>query len=910
MSTYYNTTSIIGGPLDSTVLEQLKQRKKLLDKKNRNYSDLVVLNSSTAWIRLMSSIDVLDESTGKYTSDLAKKYIMQGGTLSNGRRKEGFNYSGKKLLDNASYELAPVEGFVPMPGIDAFVVQSKNQFGTLRVGTVEFKASSIQQLSELERIFLRPGFTVLLEWGHSVFLDNSGNMVNSFSGISPDEFFTLNDKATVIEKIAKAKKDSSHNYDAIFAFVKNFSWSFSSYGQYDCKIDLVSIGEVVESLQAIVDPGSTAFGNDDISTENTSLSQNTTPLHQFLYSIKTVGSNGFFESNTAQAQKLNIVKQSIGPGYDIKYYRFTKSDVTSPSAGLFQSSPFYTYVPLYLILATINETMCLKDSNGNIITFYTGDLPAAPLLSTPGQVKTPFVTFPWHFILDPNIGFLPKQNAEAEVGFKFASQGFDLVNMNDITNICINVDHAIGILDSVCTQPEITDQVILNFLKSLLVSVQDAAGQINEFDFYYAEDEFRFYIVDRNVTPSAHIDSTIDVAGLGSTVESLQLSSRMTSKISSQVASSAQVAGTDAGDELLAMQKWNYGLQDRIISTRNLKITEAPDSNVFSEDTEQLQISKIVNYVNNLEIKFGETWTIRNNTVEDITGLKALHRRLMTVVVKNQSLEGGNPPPGLIPLNLDLRMLGIGSIKVGQAFHIPDVMLPASYRSTSLGPKISFMVFDPTHTISNGRWVTNLRCGMVLTEKTNPTKGKEFDFSEVERKILANSDFEVNTELAAFVENKSRRDVRTLSLDSAGLQLIKDFEGFRTDAYVDPGSGNQPITIGYGTTRIGGKPVTLGTKITQQQAEEYLKLDVIQFENSVKNSVTVPLSQGEFNALVSFTYNAGAGNLAKSSMLSYTNQGQYEQASLSFSKWTKASGQVLKGLVKRRTAEANMYRTT
>jgi len=147
-----------------------------------------------------------------------------------------------------------------------------------------------------------------------------------------------------------------------------------------------------------------------------------------------------------------------------------------------------------------------------------------------------------------------------------------------------------------------------------------------------------------------------------------------------------------------------------------------------------------------------------------------------------------------------------------------------------------------------------------------------------------------------------------MQISARGLKLIADFEGLRLKAYPDPGTGNEPWTIGYGTTVYpDGRKVKKGDVITQAQALDYLKQDVKKFATSVTQVVTVPLNQNRFDALVSFTYNLGVGALARSSLLRKLNAREYEAAAAEFDKWVYAGGRVLPGLVNRRKAERELF---
>lgn len=137
-------------------------------------------------------------------------------------------------------------------------------------------------------------------------------------------------------------------------------------------------------------------------------------------------------------------------------------------------------------------------------------------------------------------------------------------------------------------------------------------------------------------------------------------------------------------------------------------------------------------------------------------------------------------------------------------------------------------------------------------------------------------------------------------INDEGIELIKHFEGFSPDRYIC--AAGMP-TIGYGHTGAG---VQLGT-ITEQQGEELLRSDLRQAERAVLRLINVPLTDNQYAALVSFVFNLGAGALQRSTLRSKLNRGEYEAAALEFHKWVYAGGRKLKGLVRRRAAEAELF---
>jgi lysozyme len=135
-----------------------------------------------------------------------------------------------------------------------------------------------------------------------------------------------------------------------------------------------------------------------------------------------------------------------------------------------------------------------------------------------------------------------------------------------------------------------------------------------------------------------------------------------------------------------------------------------------------------------------------------------------------------------------------------------------------------------------------------------------------------------------------------MKTNQAGIDLIASFEGLRLKAYPDPGTGGDPWTIGYGHT----KDVNKGDTCTQAQAEEWLREDLSDAEDAV-NGLGIEMTENQFSALVSFTFNCGAGNLRK-----LMNQG-IKAVPQRILKWDKAAGKVMLGLIRRRRAEQQLF---
>jgi lysozyme len=138
------------------------------------------------------------------------------------------------------------------------------------------------------------------------------------------------------------------------------------------------------------------------------------------------------------------------------------------------------------------------------------------------------------------------------------------------------------------------------------------------------------------------------------------------------------------------------------------------------------------------------------------------------------------------------------------------------------------------------------------------------------------------------------------------LDRIKKWEGFSLKPYNCP--ANVP-TIGYGHAMSKAEQAKYAGGITQEQATALLRQDLQKAESAVQRMVKVPLTQGQFDALVSFTYNCGAGALQKSNSLKFVNQGNFAAVAPEFTKWNKGAGQVLQGLVSRRATEIQIFQS-
>lgn len=148
-----------------------------------------------------------------------------------------------------------------------------------------------------------------------------------------------------------------------------------------------------------------------------------------------------------------------------------------------------------------------------------------------------------------------------------------------------------------------------------------------------------------------------------------------------------------------------------------------------------------------------------------------------------------------------------------------------------------------------------------------------------------------------------------MKINEEGLEIVKLFEGYRSKPYRCSAG---VATIGYGSTyHINGDRVDMDDReIDKDEANELLVFGLRHAENAVGRTVKVPLTHDAFSSLTSFVYNVGIGNFRSSVLRSRLNRKDYTGASNEFWKWRRASGRILKGLVKRREFEKRLFLKT
>lgn len=266
--------NVIGEPIEGYVANQINARQKLQGsgvytiENKRTDTQINLLNSNTSWIKLGSGVSVSSgrlEDIGFSKSQqetyqgmgLAKNNILFSGT-STLAKVEDRDFNRIQQRDgflprdpNSSYTYDPKFGFSPMAGIESVDIKTLNR-GSLKKATVKLKANDRSQFNIIDLLYLRLGYTVLLEWGNTFFTPNGTSKVIIRNTLMEEMFFSKVSNGSYLDllnPIEKKRNEYDGNYDALFGKISNFSWSFNDDGSYDIELTIISLGDVIESLK-------------------------------------------------------------------------------------------------------------------------------------------------------------------------------------------------------------------------------------------------------------------------------------------------------------------------------------------------------------------------------------------------------------------------------------------------------------------------------------------------------------------------------------------------------------------------------------------------------------------------------------------------------------------------------------
>lgn len=243
-----NPYNLIGNPLEDSVIKQVVTRASLQGvAEGQSEASIIFKSRKNAFAKLTSFVEVKDDKLatalgGAPGVELAKNWtLFNGVNVGNGTKQSilGTNGYGQGGLQEL--------GVRPMPGIVSVNVTPAGTAGSVRIAKVVFRCHNLNQLDIMDVLYMRLGFDMLLEWGHTTYANNNGGIQ---IGEDPIDIFGNDyNKEELFIEINKRKKRSFGNYDAMLGRVSNYVWSLTTGGSYECTLTLTGIGAIIESLK-------------------------------------------------------------------------------------------------------------------------------------------------------------------------------------------------------------------------------------------------------------------------------------------------------------------------------------------------------------------------------------------------------------------------------------------------------------------------------------------------------------------------------------------------------------------------------------------------------------------------------------------------------------------------------------
>lgn len=714
-------------------------------------------HASTAWIKMVSSIDVIDP--GRFTgtrlegktgtsNTLAKRYVLFGGQSGEGGQiRDGIGlFTADSINTNSSYHKTSEFGFRPMPGITSINVSHIDN-GTLVKSTVKLKVYSAEDMEAIDNLYLRLGHTMLLEWGHTIYANNSKQIieVNSQNSYSLESAF-LNKASSwksILEELRTRRKTSNGNYDGLIGKVVNFSWNFADDGSYDVSIDLFSLGSIIESLNlnsgATTPPLTTATsiqeqGGQTNSQKLSAASWNSTLalfLADFAYVALASNLGSFavnFKSSTATPSPADLAT----------LYPKLKADDRSGTDDTTAVAAMYTmpggpggdkqyYIRFGDLLQFLEKYYMIQngESDGPITKFnYHKDSCITYAPGLPALSADPAICMVRNDLYNPAGFAINGANNITTAAFQPGIA--EIEGTGYAMNIYLNMIFVLDCFNACIDEAKESKVGLQPFLEKICAGINSALGHSCELKPFYNDYNNVYKIVNKKVYNNLEklskayngantskalfliygygkVGNSIDG---GTFVRKLNLQTKLDKDVGSIIASGAAVQGIAPGVDATAFTKWSEGLQDRIIPNKTGPLTPATDDEAQKKEQEEREATlsnswdQYVVLINTANPQWNSTIinSAKNIYAEYIRYAAGLEAR------ENLKNKKASYLFGWLPLDIQLTVKGISGIKVLQTFNVDSRVLPANYPSN-----LETIVAGLSHEVNADGWTTTIK---------------------------------------------------------------------------------------------------------------------------------------------------------------------------------------------------------
>jgi hypothetical protein len=574
-----------------------------------------------------------------------------------------------------------------------------------------------------------------------------------------------------------AALDTYGNYDALYGFIKNYSWKAKPDGGYDCSVTVISIGEILESLKINYAESDTDVPSNGVFRTETAELGTTVPFSTDLNLAKSYSQNKLAgvinELYLILKSKLsNYESQSITLSDGVLYdcFRFDLTIENAPEQ--VTKSDFDNNTQIYITLESLvkllNRHILLQDQNKNPISALSvteGDHMSNPdalllCLGNKYQVSTnPFICqIKNPAYNDPTaLGFEEGWNGDFTAIISIIeglgksywyNDTYETTQLGIIGNIYVNLSYVYSLVTSADLESqdkkEKNEILLFDFLKNLLNGINSSIGNVANLDVFVDPQDSKARIIDVNYADSNSREEawkncfTFELQNTKSIVRSYSFESQIFPEQSTIIAIGAQAEGGALDENVETLIDFNQKLIDRVVEKR---ISPTKADKETGSDKEKIAAEKEKNLKENYKIINGYFNQIDADWYEEYFGLfggagdfdvedASKYSSALRDIINNFTtlLKDDNKNRGIIPTKLSLTVDGIGGLIIGNIFKIPEDLTPRGYKGIGAGPtKLAYVITGLGHSVKDNDWVTNIEAQFIILDEP---KGKKTTTSQ------------------------------------------------------------------------------------------------------------------------------------------------------------------------------------
>jgi hypothetical protein len=773
-------SNIVGEGFPKEIIKQIDTRQKVYGSAKRTNEELSYLEARTGWVKLVSSVDLVSSTSirgisGNAGSNLAQENVLFNGTTNESPtsgaletyQKSGIWPGGNANQNNYAYGMGGTDyGLRPMPGIQSATIKTETR-GSIKTAEVKIQANNRQQFDIIDLLYMRLGFSMLLEWGNSSYFDNSDVYIKDNPHSLADEFLLGKlQYDTIYKKIQDKRLASCGNYDALIGKVVNFSWNFTKDLTYEITLKIISMGDVIESLKTnILLPGDKIdITSPNNTTSNTSDNPPTTPPEptpedtiKAYANVHQIGKMFYKNSQRVSTRptygtgiQYLYTEDSELSGYDTNRQSVAIIKQTYKDEGGSQY-----YIKLGWFLGWIQKNLI-----NNIDTGDANLTQQVKQLKINNKVKENII-----YVLGRQISTNPGI-CLFNVKFKFDDSNFSqfLSQGDTFYTPSVNGNRYGYIMNSYFNMSWILTQMeslknsegrisLYDLLECLCKGWNEATGNFSKLSTVIDTEENEIKFVDEVILPDGNNFITnlsgstelayfnvqgyyFDTSGssTGGFIRDLNFTTTVPPNLSTMITVGSTSNGYVVGQDATALSRMNAGLKDRFkpnISTPETKPNEIPSSSSL-ESNYQTEIKSFNTFLKELGSSNGITFPKWNP--EAITAFSnaastfyEYDQASQTQAAQEEKDASGSlinsnaasPNGGFLPFDLSITMDGLSGMKVYQKYTIDTTYLPSNYPTS-----LEFIIKSINNTISNNQWTTTLESMAIPKNPFGSTIGQ------------------------------------------------------------------------------------------------------------------------------------------------------------------------------------------